>query len=115
MIRTMTADEPDGITVTLDGKLSDQGVEPVAVCCMDAVSRGKPVWLSLRVLPRSTNVAEPCFSASRPRALPYPPRAFIALRSLRKSVRNASSVRHAPMARAGPTSDEGRVASHGNE
>lgn len=50
MIRIMTADEPEAITVTVDGKLSDQGVEPVESCCMQALSQGKPVRLFLRAV-----------------------------------------------------------------
>ena len=48
MIRITTADEPDAITVIVDGKLSDQGVEPAESCCMQALSQGKPVRLFLR-------------------------------------------------------------------
>ena len=47
MIRIMTADEPDAITITVDGKLSDQSVDPVEGCCTQALSQGKPVRLFL--------------------------------------------------------------------
>ena len=48
MIRIMTADEPETITITVDGKLSDQSIDPVEICCMQALSQGKPVRLFLR-------------------------------------------------------------------
>lgn len=42
MIRIMTADEPEGITITIDGKLSDEGIEPVEACCIEALLQRKP-------------------------------------------------------------------------
>jgi hypothetical protein len=48
MIRIMTADEPEAITITVDGKLSDQSIDPVEGCCMQALSQGKPVRVFLR-------------------------------------------------------------------
>jgi len=48
MIRIMTADEPANTTVTVDGKLSGDGVDPVESCCIQAISKGKPVRLYLR-------------------------------------------------------------------
>lgn len=48
MIRIMTLDEPEAITMTVDGKLSDQSLDPVESCCMQALSQGKSVRLFLR-------------------------------------------------------------------
>lgn len=48
MIRIMMADEPESITITIDGKLFDEGVEPVETSCIQALSEGKPVRLFLR-------------------------------------------------------------------
>ena len=48
MIRIMTADEPASTLITVDGKLSGEGVEPVETCCIQALSIGKPVRLHLR-------------------------------------------------------------------
>jgi len=48
MIRIMTADEPSGTTIMVDGKLSGDGVEPLETCCIQAISTGKPVRLYLR-------------------------------------------------------------------
>jgi len=48
MIRVMTADEPASTTITVDGKLSGDYVEPVETCCIEAISKGKPVRLYLR-------------------------------------------------------------------
>ena len=48
MIRVMTADELASTTVTVDGKLSGDYVEPVETCCKQAISKGKPVRLYLR-------------------------------------------------------------------
>jgi hypothetical protein len=44
----MTADEPASTTITVDGKLSGDYVEPVETCCIEAISKGKPVRLYLR-------------------------------------------------------------------
>ena len=48
MIRIMTADEPARTTIIVDGTLSDESVEPVQTCCVEALSKGKPVRLHLR-------------------------------------------------------------------
>src|SRR6478672_8640328 len=48
MIRVMMADEPASTTITVDGKLSGESVEPVETCCIEAISKGKPVRLYLR-------------------------------------------------------------------
>ncbi len=48
MIRIMTVDEPASTTITVDGKLSDESIEPVETCCIQALSQGKPVRLYLR-------------------------------------------------------------------
>ncbi len=48
MIRIMTANDEASTTITVDGMLSNQTVEPVQTCCMEALSRGKPVRLYLR-------------------------------------------------------------------
>ena len=48
MIRIMTAEERGGTTITVDGQLSGKTVEPVEACCIEALSRGKPVRLHLR-------------------------------------------------------------------
>lgn len=48
MIRIMTAEEPAGTTITVDGRLSGEGVVPIEACCIQALSKGKPVRLYLR-------------------------------------------------------------------
>jgi hypothetical protein len=48
MIRIMTADGLGSTTITVDGALSGEGVEPVQTCCTQALSKGKPVRLHLR-------------------------------------------------------------------
>lgn len=48
MIRIMTADEPACITITVDGKLAGDCVDPVETCCTQAIAKGKPVQLFLR-------------------------------------------------------------------
>ena len=48
MICVITADEAASTTITVDGKLSGDWVEPVETCCIQAISRGKPVCLYLR-------------------------------------------------------------------
>ena len=48
MIRVITADEAASITITVDGKLTGDWLEPVEACCTRAMSRGKPVSLYLR-------------------------------------------------------------------
>ncbi|HLK68400.1 MAG TPA: hypothetical protein VKU19_33440 [Bryobacteraceae bacterium] len=44
----MTADELTSTTITVDGTLSGEGIEPVRTCCIQALSKGKPVRLHLR-------------------------------------------------------------------
>ena len=48
MVRIMTLDELKSTTITVDGALSGEGIEPVQTCCIDALSKGKPVRLHLR-------------------------------------------------------------------
>ena len=48
MVRIMTLDELKSTTITVDGTLSGEGIEPVQTCCIDALSKGKTVWLHLR-------------------------------------------------------------------
>jgi hypothetical protein len=48
MIRIMTASAPGSTTITVDGSLSDGSVEGVQTCCIEALSKGKPVRLHLR-------------------------------------------------------------------
>src|ERR1035438_7766218 len=48
MIRVMTADELASTTITVDGKLSGDYVDPVETCCKQAISKGKAVRLYLR-------------------------------------------------------------------
>ena len=48
MVRIMTADELTSTTITVDGTLSGEGIEPVQTCCIEALSKGKPVRLHLR-------------------------------------------------------------------
>ncbi|MCZ2078147.1 MAG: hypothetical protein LC130_24495 [Bryobacterales bacterium] len=44
----MTADEPASITITVDGTLSGDCVDPVEACCTRAIAKEKPVQLFLR-------------------------------------------------------------------
>jgi hypothetical protein len=44
----MTADELASTTITVDGKLYGDYVDPLETCCKQAISKGKPVWLYLR-------------------------------------------------------------------
>jgi hypothetical protein len=44
----MTADGPGNRTITVDGTLSDESVETLQTCCIEALSKGKPVRLHLR-------------------------------------------------------------------
>jgi hypothetical protein len=44
----MTADGPGSTTITVDGALSGEGIEPVQTCCIQALSNGKSVRLHLR-------------------------------------------------------------------
>jgi hypothetical protein len=48
MIRILTADEPNGITITVDGQLVDGSVEAVEMCSHQALAQGRPVHLFLR-------------------------------------------------------------------
>ena len=48
MIRITTVDEQAGTTITVDGNVSGEGVEPVEACCIQALAQGKPVRLYLR-------------------------------------------------------------------
>jgi len=48
MIRVITADELAGTTITVDGKLSGDYVDPVETCCKQAISKGNAVRLYLR-------------------------------------------------------------------
>jgi hypothetical protein len=48
MVRIMTADELTSTTITVDGTLSGEGIEPVQTCCSQALSKGKSVRLYLR-------------------------------------------------------------------
>ena len=48
MIRIMTVDELTSTTIMVDGTLSGEGIEPVQTCCIEALSKGKPVRLHLR-------------------------------------------------------------------
>jgi len=48
MVRIMTAEELTSTTITVDGTLSGESIEPVQTCCVQALSKGKPVRLYLR-------------------------------------------------------------------
>ena len=48
MIRVMTADELATTTITVDGRLADDFVDLVEICCIQAISKLKPVLLYLR-------------------------------------------------------------------
>ena len=48
MIRITTVDEEAGTTITVDGTLSGEGIEPVESSCTQALAAGKPVRLYLR-------------------------------------------------------------------
>ncbi len=48
MIRVMTADELASTTITVDGKLAAEFVDLVEICCIQAISKSKPVLLYLR-------------------------------------------------------------------
>ena len=48
MIRILTADGPASTTVTIDGRLAGDSIDPVETCCTQAISKGKPVRLFLR-------------------------------------------------------------------
>ena len=48
MIRILTADEPNAITITVDGQLVDDCVDAVETCSYQAMGQGRPVHLFLR-------------------------------------------------------------------
>jgi len=48
MMQVITADELTSTTITVDGTLSGDCVEPVETSCKQAISKGKPVRLYLR-------------------------------------------------------------------
>ncbi len=48
MIRILQADEPNAITITVDGQLVDDCIEAVETCSYQAMGRGRPVHLFLR-------------------------------------------------------------------
>jgi hypothetical protein len=48
MIRILTDDEPDAITITVDGQLVNDCVEAVETCSYQAMGQGRPVHLFLR-------------------------------------------------------------------
>ena len=48
MIRVITADDPTSTTVTVDGRLAAEFVDLVEICCIQAISKPKPVLLYLR-------------------------------------------------------------------
>ena len=48
MIRVLTADEPNAITITVDGQLVDDSVNAVETCSYHAMAQGRPVQLFLR-------------------------------------------------------------------
>jgi hypothetical protein len=47
MIRIITADGPQSTKLTVEGTLSDESVETVQACCVQALSKGKAVRLWL--------------------------------------------------------------------
>jgi hypothetical protein len=48
MIRVTTADGPACTTVTVDGRLAADYTDLVDICCVQAISKQKPVLLYLR-------------------------------------------------------------------
>lgn len=48
MIRILTADEPNAVTITVDGQLVDDCVDAVETCSYQAMGQGRPVHLFLR-------------------------------------------------------------------
>ena len=48
MFRVTKAEQGSHTTITIDGELSGDHIEVVAVCCQQAISAGKPVALFLR-------------------------------------------------------------------
>ena len=64
MIRILTADEPNAITITVDGQLVDDCVDAVETCSYQAMGQGRPVHLFLRDVLISMNTAAPSCRAS---------------------------------------------------
>jgi hypothetical protein len=48
MIRILTADEKNAITITVDGRLVNDSVDAVEICSHQALAQGRPVHLFLR-------------------------------------------------------------------
>ena len=48
MVRVIRVDEAESTTITVDGELSGDCLEPVETSCIQAISEGKPVHLYLR-------------------------------------------------------------------
>ena len=48
MIRIITADGPESTKLTVEGTLSDESVDAVRACCIQALAKGKAVRLWLR-------------------------------------------------------------------
>ncbi len=48
MIRTLTADEPNAITITVHGQLVNDCVDAIETCSDEAIHQGKPINLFLR-------------------------------------------------------------------
>jgi len=48
MIRILTADAPEAITITLDGHLAGESVDAVEICTHQAIGQRRPVNLFLR-------------------------------------------------------------------
>jgi hypothetical protein len=51
MFRVCKAEEPSRTIITIDGNLSGDYVGAVELCCVQAMSEGKPVHLLLRDVP----------------------------------------------------------------
>ena len=51
LIRIITSSAPKATTITVDGELTGEYVAAVAVCCKQAIDRGKSVHLTLREVP----------------------------------------------------------------
>ena len=64
MIRILTADEPNAITITVDGQLVDDGVDAVETCSYQAIGQGRPVHLFLRDVSHMMNTAARSYPAS---------------------------------------------------
>jgi hypothetical protein len=48
MIRIVSATEPAGITITVDGRLAGEYIAAVDTCVKEAIGQGRPVHLFLR-------------------------------------------------------------------